>query len=68
MSVAEKLRKAVEERVFPLQESQPGGNLTMSFGVASYPVDATDPEGLVREADRALYRAKEAGRNRIIAA
>ncbi len=68
LKVAEKLRKGIEREDFPHQETQPGGRITMSFGVASYPVDATDPEGLVREADRALYRAKEEGRNRTIAA
>ncbi len=39
--------------------------VTASFGVATYPEDATDVEGLLRAADRALYRAKANGRNRI---
>jgi diguanylate cyclase (GGDEF)-like protein len=38
--------------------------LTASLGVASYPEDGSDPEGLLRAADRALYRAKSGGRNR----
>ena len=41
-------------------------SVTVSVGVASYPSQAVDSaESLVREADRALYRAKEAGRNRV---
>ena len=41
-------------------------NVTVSVGVASYPTANVDsPESLVREADRALYRAKEAGRNQV---
>jgi diguanylate cyclase (GGDEF)-like protein len=42
--------------------------VTASFGVAVYPEDAVDPGLLLRHADRALYAAKEAGRNRVEAA
>jgi diguanylate cyclase (GGDEF)-like protein len=37
--------------------------LTCSIGVSVYPVDATDPNGLIKQADTAMYAAKEAGRN-----
>jgi diguanylate cyclase (GGDEF)-like protein len=63
-ATAERIRQRVQAHVFwvgakPL-------NVTVSVGVASYPSLAVDsPESLVREADRALYRAKEAGRNRV---
>jgi diguanylate cyclase (GGDEF)-like protein len=57
--VAEKLRFAIRE--LDLQS----GRVTASFGVASLPDDATDAEGLLRKADRALYAAKQAGRDRV---
>jgi diguanylate cyclase (GGDEF)-like protein len=37
----------------------------MSFGVAEYDPSMTGPEDLIRNADAALYRAKENGRNRV---
>src|SRR5947207_14397189 len=37
--------------------------LTCSIGVSVYPVDATDPNGLIKQADTAMYASKEAGRN-----
>ena len=39
--------------------------ITASFGVASFPEDAASREELLRKADRALYSAKRAGRNRV---
>ncbi len=63
--VGEKLRKAFEEYSFPLEESQPDGRLTISIGIATFPQDAAGSRELVDMADRALYRAKEEGRNRV---
>jgi two-component system cell cycle response regulator len=50
-------------------EASPGVslNVTMSVGVAVSPFDAKDPKALVSAADRALYAAKAAGRNRAVA-
>jgi len=40
--------------------------VTASFGIASYPESrANNGEDLVRRADRALYRAKQTGKNRV---
>ena len=66
-NVAEKLRKLVEEVVFPHQEKQPTGNLTATFGVSSFPPAKTIKE-LIQQADHCLYRGKEAGRNVVITA
>ena len=62
--VAERLRQSVLEFSFPppMQDL----TLTVSAGVATYPspnVDSVD--SLFRQADEALYRAKQNGRNRV---
>lgn len=65
---AERLRRFVEAEPFHNARAQPNGNVTISMGVASYPDDAQDASGLIAAADRALYAAKEKGRNRVEAA
>lgn len=57
--MAEKLRREIAEREFP-----PAGPQTCSFGVATYSAGETFMS-LVARADVALYRAKQAGRNRV---
>jgi two-component system cell cycle response regulator len=64
--LAERIRQSMEIHVFDL-----GGNpatVTSSQGIATFPVNAriTDPDDLLRLADRALYQAKESGRNRTV--
>jgi len=63
--IAEAMRRAVEACPFPGEEKQPGGRLTISLGMASFPEDAQDMEGLIRRADEALYLAKRKGKNRL---
>ena len=42
------------------------GPVSISVGVAALPEQASDAEGLLRIADRALYRAKREGRDRVV--
>lgn len=62
---AEKFRKTVETTHFEHQEQQPNKNLTISLGVANFPADAHSPQELINMADKALYKAKESGRNQV---
>ncbi len=64
LDAAEKVRAAIQA----LEVSQVEAPITASLGVAVYPSDALDADGLVRLADRALYAAKGAGRNRVMLA
>lgn len=42
--------------------------VTFSAGIAGHPDDADDLQGLFAAADRALYQAKDAGRDRVLVA
>jgi diguanylate cyclase (GGDEF)-like protein len=66
--VAEKLRDAVLAVHFPGEEKLPHKNLTISIGVASFPENGQSSEEVLLQADKALYRAKDLGRNRVIMA
>lgn len=67
-AVAEKIRTSVEKATFSGDAENPVIHKTLSVGVATYPTDATRDEDLINESDTALYRAKEAGRNRVCVA
>ncbi|MBB2680416.1 UNVERIFIED_ORG: diguanylate cyclase (GGDEF)-like protein/PAS domain S-box-containing protein [Rhizobium esperanzae] len=67
-SVAELIRLAVLHLGIE-HEASPNGVATISVGVTGLTGDSScGPEALVREADRALYRAKERGRNTVVIA
>jgi diguanylate cyclase (GGDEF)-like protein/PAS domain S-box-containing protein len=66
--VAELIRKEVEELRIPHHTSPVSGVVTLSLGVATVVPDRdSDPTGLIRAADDALYTAKDQGRNRLVA-
>jgi diguanylate cyclase (GGDEF)-like protein len=65
VAAAEKIRKVIEAYQYSHQQSQPGGTLTISGGVATFPYDATNMQDLIRCADQGLYQGKHAGRNQI---
>jgi diguanylate cyclase (GGDEF)-like protein/PAS domain S-box-containing protein len=64
---AEELREGVRALVVRYRQELLGG-ITLSIGVAAYPDHGTSGDELLHEADRALYRAKGAGRNRVAVA
>jgi len=63
---AERVRTAIEAHRFVYDGAEV--RITISIGAATAPGHGTTIKELVREADRALYRAKGAGRNRVCAA
>jgi diguanylate cyclase (GGDEF)-like protein len=65
--VAEKIRTAVEQYPFAGHTTQPGGKMTVTLGLATYPADSEDGLELVDLADRALYLGKQQGGNRACA-
>lgn len=60
IEVAERLRESIASTPVPKV-----GQVTASIGVATYPTGAKNKEELVEMADRAMYLAKAAGRNRV---
>lgn len=64
---AERIRSSVEDLRLPHEGIRPGGQVTISVGVAVVPgARRLTFERALHEADTALYQAKEAGRNRVV--
>ena len=63
--LAEKLCTIVAQTPFPHEDKLPHRKVTVSIGVAAYPDDSNEIQELVKLADRALYQAKENGRNQV---
>ncbi|MGZ4199248.1 MAG: GGDEF domain-containing protein, partial [Thermoleophilia bacterium] len=63
--VGERIRAHVAEALFGDDLDERGVSITVSVGVATFPDNAADAEGLVRAADKALYFAKRLGKNRV---
>ena len=62
--VAERIRLAVEEHTLHAYDEVI--KVTISVGVAGFPEDeSSNIQGLIEAADKALYRAKQSGRNRV---
>ncbi len=60
MSVVHRVR---ESFLAPFKVADQSPTLTCSVGVSIFPLDAQDPATLIKQADTAMYAAKEAGRN-----
>jgi len=63
--LADRIRERISLTHFEGMTTQPGGKMTISAGVATFPVDATSEEDLIKKADSSLYKAKSLGRNRV---
>ncbi|MBB3446303.1 PleD family two-component system response regulator [Rhizobium sp. BK379] len=66
-AVAERLRAAIESTPFLLKSSGETLNITASFGISSRISSVITPDQLMKQADLALYQAKNTGRNRVVA-
>ena len=64
---AERVRAKIAEFAFDQADTQPGGIVSASIGVATFPEHGTEKQALIDAADRELYRAKRDGRNRVCA-
>lgn len=62
-TIAERIRKAVTNSSFDVNGN--AISTTVSIGIASYPQDADNVDDLLGRADQAMYRSKQAGRNRV---
>jgi diguanylate cyclase (GGDEF)-like protein len=61
---AERIRESIAAKVF--ESGTVRFQVTMSIGGAIYPVDSRHGREILEKADKALYRAKETGRNRLV--
>jgi diguanylate cyclase (GGDEF)-like protein len=62
--VAERIRSSIEKRAFHWQGDTPGIRVTLSIGASALHAEEDSLLQLLTRADRALYTAKESGRNR----
>ncbi|SCY01770.1 PleD family two-component system response regulator [Rhizobium sp. NFACC06-2] len=67
-SVAERLRSIVEDKPFYVRSIDRELNITASLGIATSSGAFGAPDEILKQADKALYEAKHAGRNRVVAA
>jgi len=63
LAVAERVRGSLERLAVPA--ARPGRCVTVSAGVACFPVDAESADDLLTAADSAMYHAKSLGKNRV---
>jgi len=68
ISIGERLRRKVCEEPIAITTQKTSIRVTISIGVATASEIADTAETLLKRADRALYRAKNEGRNRVVAA
>lgn len=65
LAFGERMRKRVERVIGRDKSSRRRRSLTVCVGIASYPRDAHTAKALIDKADKALYQAKQQGKNRV---
>ncbi|MDR2727755.1 MAG: diguanylate cyclase [Chitinispirillales bacterium] len=65
MRTAENIRRAIYDYRFTNEHTLPSGRLSASLGVTCYRSEINSFNEMIEEADSALYRAKNGGRNRV---
>jgi diguanylate cyclase (GGDEF)-like protein len=63
--IAERVREKIEATAYPHARSQPLGAVTISTGISTLSKTVDTAEQMIWAADRALYEAKDEGKNRI---
>lgn len=63
---AERVRALIADTEFKNEQMPTGKHITISIGVGVYPGDGNTYDELIQAADKALYQAKESGRNKVV--
>ncbi|RJO63957.1 MAG: GGDEF domain-containing protein [Candidatus Omnitrophota bacterium] len=64
LNYAEEFRAKVQQKKVLLRRQET--SITVSIGIAEFPIDAVDEMELILKVDRAMYEAKRKGRNRVV--
>jgi len=65
INLAQRIENSIKEEKFEGMEVFPGGRLTSSIGLASFPEDGLSPEALLSLADQMMYKAKKLRKNKV---
>ncbi|HEY3582406.1 MAG TPA: diguanylate cyclase [Pyrinomonadaceae bacterium] len=65
-SIADRIRQRVSTTHFPHGKTQPLGRVTVSIGVSTFTPLVNTSENIIAAADRALYQAKNQGKDRVV--
>ena len=65
-AIADRIRQRVSATHFPHGKTQPLGRVTVSIGVSTFSTMVNTSENIIAAADRALYQAKNAGKDRVV--
>ena len=66
MQITERMRKQIENINISFPQNKPWERITISGGIATYPLDGKDEKALIKAADIALYNSKKSGKNMVI--